>query len=291
MSRPRDSQRSKVYAAEQATFGWGGDGRFGDKGLTIKECQAYINMVEASKWFQKHHGAGYRVTVYPGRNTGVSYGESVGYITLGKSARAHWVLLHELSHNINNSENGYDSVPGHGWQFAAIYLGLVRRFLGAEAHDALKAAFKARKVRFAEPKKRTVSPEQAAAGAARLAAHREKKAAEKAAAEDANPLKVKVAEKGNFRGADEVVVRVVNITDDNTEVFRSGSWGAKSAREKAAEKGAEFAKQFPGDLIETRVIGRWYFSLGRLNTRELVEYRFQPNEDARVLNVSPLRVV
>jgi putative metallohydrolase (TIGR04338 family) len=53
-----------------------------------------------------------------------------------------WLLIHEMAH--------WFAGPGnrHGPKYAQIYLGLVRRFLGAEAAKALRAGYKRHRVRY-----------------------------------------------------------------------------------------------------------------------------------------------
>jgi hypothetical protein len=51
--------------------------------------------------------------------------------------RNQWVILHELAHAmVRNSR------PAHGREFAVAYLGLVRRFLGADAGKTLLACYR-----------------------------------------------------------------------------------------------------------------------------------------------------
>jgi hypothetical protein len=59
---------------------------------------------------------------------------------------------------------GYDA--GHGWRWAMIYLQLVKWFMGGAVAKALKAAFKAERVRHHAP--RVMSPAARAAAAERL---------------------------------------------------------------------------------------------------------------------------
>jgi hypothetical protein len=86
-------------------------------------------------------------------------------------------VLHELAHTITVREYGV-YVAGHGWQFCAVYLGLVLCILGREKHDVLKAAFKAHRIRFTPPRpKRQLMSEQRTQLTERLAAAREAKTA------------------------------------------------------------------------------------------------------------------
>lgn len=172
MKRERDSQRSKVYAAERASIQ--GMGR---RGMTIEECQEYVNRVTHTKWFVGRWGTGWRVKVKHGRNGGTAYGGSWGYMTLGVWARCEPVILHELAHHIVTDTYG-EYVAWHGWQFAETFLALVKHHMGAEAADALKAAYKEHNVKFRKPRKRKpLTEEQKEVLRKRLAVARAAKAA------------------------------------------------------------------------------------------------------------------
>jgi len=84
-----------------------------------------------------------------GRSSACAYAD---VIKLPCWARCERVILHELSHIIQ-TEN-----PGHGRQFARIFLDITKRFhSNREAWITLKAAYKKHKVRW--KKKRKVSPD------------------------------------------------------------------------------------------------------------------------------------
>lgn len=199
MARRRDSQRQRVYDAEQRAWGWWYVPK--SELLTVKECQAFIDKILASKWLANQDDMRMQlslvqrkggVAVIPGRgaaNASVDdrYGESNGWlvrvsarpsISVGVQARQKVVLCHELAHILQPSGS-----TAHGWEFCDVYLRLVRHFLGKESHDKLKAEFKAGGVRFTKPRaKRQLTPQQREAATARLAAAR---AARAASAEEA----------------------------------------------------------------------------------------------------------
>lgn len=192
-TRPRDSQRQKVYVAENRATRWTGTPR--SELMTISECQAYIDKVLASKWLRSQADLRSRlaaidkrggVAVIAGRgganatfdvrysqSWGEVYRETRPSISLGVRTRQPYLLLHELSHILQPSGSAF-----HGWEFCDILLRLVRHFLGADLHARLKAEFKAERVRFTAPRaKREMSPEQRALLTQRLAAARAAKAA------------------------------------------------------------------------------------------------------------------
>ncbi len=104
-------------------------------------------------------------------------GGCADYITLPLWARQTRTILHELAHLIADRKYARRNIAGHGWQFCAIYLDLVRFVMGLEAGDALKASFKTHKVRYREPTKRNMTPEQRQAAADRMAMARAAKLA------------------------------------------------------------------------------------------------------------------
>jgi hypothetical protein len=133
---------------------------------TTLEVWAYLERIERDRWFKRHHGIKhFRLTATNrGRVGRATHGGT--HITLPPWTRYPLYILHEVAHTV--SPHG---VPPHGWEYAAIYLRLVRHFLGCAAHDELRRAFKAHRVRYTRP--RRLSPEARAAAVARLAAYRQ----------------------------------------------------------------------------------------------------------------------
>jgi putative metallohydrolase (TIGR04338 family) len=175
---PRDSQRSKVYKAEQAAFN-----PFGDVGVmtlsTVPEMQAYVDHMRASKWWEGCRYPKITITVTDGRGRSRFACATIDYrgrvIKMPSFARKNWVVLHEVAHHIAREQG---SGWLHDWRFCEIYLDLVRRMMGKAAHDALRASFKKHGVRINAPrKKREISAEQREALVTRLAAARAAKAA------------------------------------------------------------------------------------------------------------------
>lgn len=152
----RDSQRQKVYDSEGATFGWADS----KTAMGMSEIDAFVRKITRTDWWEKNFGHGWNITVTSGRYGATSYGGRSGHISFGVAARKKCYIFHELSHNICNAKYGRSNIAGHGWQFCATYLTLVRHYLGVEEHDRLKAEFKKRGVRFREPRKRSMTPEQ-----------------------------------------------------------------------------------------------------------------------------------
>lgn len=176
----RDSQRGKVYDSERWLHA-------AHPEMSWDEVEAYVAKVLGSAYVQrKYPTAKMRIRFVKGRGGGMAmnnwfdrdnwqhhYGPVV---SLGVWGRRRSVILHELAHHFAGLSHQHD------WRFCEVYLDLVRHFLGQAAHDRLKAEFKARRVRFRKPVKRTMTPEQREAAAARLAAARAAKDAAKAVA-------------------------------------------------------------------------------------------------------------
>ena len=135
MTRPRDSQRARLYAAERAA-------KMDDESsMTLAQCQHYVIQVTGSAWFQARWGR---------RSIGVSFNSGGGraypdrgLITLGPAARHRWIVLHELAHLVQPYETAW-----HGPEFRSVFLALVRHELGAEAAERLRQQFVAHKLKY-----------------------------------------------------------------------------------------------------------------------------------------------
>lgn len=170
----RDSQRSKLYAAENDIF------RDRDVALkSVSDITTYIQEVSSRAPLKKRYGHAIDLVSWPveirdGRRHRIATAYGVTHIAMPRWARKDWIVLHELAHIIHarlsfpgmglRSRAGSRTRElrggaGHGWQYAAIYLDLVHFCLGKETHDKLKAAFKERKVRFKPKSTRIATPE------------------------------------------------------------------------------------------------------------------------------------
>lgn len=174
MIKERDSQRSKVYKAENTAFA--NLAIANERHNSVQNIQRFLNYIYSLKRVQDSFPAArlgeWSVNVKDGRGRRRTACADVRMINMPGFSRISWVICHELSHTITIRELG-SRVAGHGWQFCANYLRLVLLVLGREAHDALKAKFKQHRVRFTEPRKRApISPERKAQLLATLAAAR-----------------------------------------------------------------------------------------------------------------------
>jgi putative metallohydrolase (TIGR04338 family) len=145
--RARDSQRQKLYDAENLAFygtiepvewpppDW----------RTVSECQKFVEEVTASPAWKRLCPFGpHDVTVTDGRGRrrGGSFTET-DTIALPKFARRRWYVLHELAHLTTLSEN----MAWHGPEYVSAYLHLASEFLSSEEHAALVSAMAERRVK------------------------------------------------------------------------------------------------------------------------------------------------
>ena len=194
----RDSQRSKVYAAERDAF------NIHNEEWTLEECWIQAQRVLNRKVLQRHYPIAKTLAssakapvdltedYYPGiangygpktrtvlgdrspmpgfrsgtltvfSNSGARGGD--GRIKLPKWARNRYVVSHELAHCLAPATSWHD------WRFCAAYLEVVKYMCGQEDADRLKESFKKHGVRFRAPRKRQpLTEEQREAARERLA--------------------------------------------------------------------------------------------------------------------------
>jgi hypothetical protein len=172
----KDSQRAKVYAAERRAFA--GNVKATEP-LTEKEVREFAE--KARLWLDAKHNLyapkidfrfsnGGRGGAWARRGWGST-------LMFTPSAKKRWIVLHEVAHlYAPHRHPDYDGDDrAHGWVFCDLYLMLVQHYLGVEAAKRLRAEFRAEGARYRP--KRTMSPEQRAAAAERLAKARAAKAA------------------------------------------------------------------------------------------------------------------
>lgn len=151
MKRPRDTQRSKLYAAEREAFGQP------KEELSLDTTVAFVRQVWRSPWTaRKFQIARYSEPPYvaDGRGTTAARG-SLRRLNLPRWSRNKVVILHELAHALTWHR---ETFAAHGREFAAVFLELVSHWLGVDAAKRLRAAFRAKRVRYRP--KRQLTPEQ-----------------------------------------------------------------------------------------------------------------------------------
>ncbi len=137
MTRPRDSQRSKLFTAEQNL----------DKHLPaepdgIFALQKFAQKVVTSSWWQKTYATdisisiqhnGPRTCTAPATHTG--FGSTYSYGASSRNRKVH--LLHALAHIVADPDEAW-----HGRDFAKKYLELVERFLGKTPAVVLREQYR-----------------------------------------------------------------------------------------------------------------------------------------------------
>ena len=159
----RDSQRSKVYKAEQSLPWW----KDVDRLETMEELQGWVDQLWQHRWLRRQFpSAPRRVEVRDGRRRRFACA-GTRTIWMPRWSRSKMIVLHELAHVCEGSESSRLRLitAWHGREFCAAYLALVQHYLGAEKATELRAAFKAHRVRF-RPKRRGSRPGNPAALAA-----------------------------------------------------------------------------------------------------------------------------
>lgn len=158
MKRPRDNQRSRLYASEWECFGWP-KMEFDD----IDELSEYVWKVLSNHWVQQKYelarkmvngevklkisnGSGQRRAL--ARRT-----DDLMWISFPRKTRARHIVLHELAHILTPME-----FAGHGREFARTYLSLVRIIMGVEKEKQLKAAMKKHKCKYSKTHTRWKGP-------------------------------------------------------------------------------------------------------------------------------------
>lgn len=177
----RDSQRSRVYASDDALYLWA---KKNDKLVvfeTVKDMQDFVRLVHA--WTINEQAAGRpfayaqpklpTIEAAPRRARSSAYTHR-GLIRMAGTRRGreqHWnnvIVIHELAHLYAAVEEK------HGAGFCAVYLRFVQHFMGAASAAVLLDQFRQRGVKYrvaanglVKPKK-VLTPEQKAELVARL---------------------------------------------------------------------------------------------------------------------------
>jgi putative metallohydrolase (TIGR04338 family) len=153
--RARDSQKKRLYAAEEQVPGIRDTSRLCD----VTELQGFVDRIVSSAWFQARWPIP-AIRVKDGRGRTRAGGSASDHsITMPRWARSPLITLHEIAHVVIPPG---PTVAAHGREYAAAYLALARRFGDPGQGDQLEAAFILQRVRY-RPKRRSTSPGNAAA--------------------------------------------------------------------------------------------------------------------------------
>lgn len=171
MGKPRDFQRSKVYAAERVlrlgdgepevrtypTSSNAGPGRITIfrsasanldtwKLKPLEELNELAQKLLTTSWFREKFKTpiSIKLTDGRGRNRAGCYGTISAIIKIPRWCRTDVMLLHEIAH-----ATVWDKTQAaHGEVFCANYLFLVQKVLGEKVHQRLVDSFKKQNVRF-----------------------------------------------------------------------------------------------------------------------------------------------
>lgn len=158
MKRPRDSQRSRLYAAEWEVFGWPkmefkSIGELEDYFWTVLEnrhVQARYpvakDIVAGSIELKVANGFGLRnaMTIWDGQRVWISFPRKV---------RTKWTVVHEIAHVVAPQEAAL-----HGREFARVYLHLMKLIFGHDIENNLKSAMKKHKCKYSRHHTRWTNP-------------------------------------------------------------------------------------------------------------------------------------
>jgi putative metallohydrolase (TIGR04338 family) len=134
-TRPRDSQRSRLYRAEDEL-------EPGRRLPTVAVLQGYVDDLAASDWFTARWGAR-SFDVRPGHGHRRATADRNGVLQLPLWSRTELVVLHEVAHCLTP-----ERYAAHGPEYAGVFLSLVRRRLGPGAAQVLEDAFARHRVRW-----------------------------------------------------------------------------------------------------------------------------------------------
>ena len=135
MTRPRDSQRARLYRAE-------GEVDSGRRLPTVARMQSYVDAVVATDWFLARWGER-TLDVRPGFGHRRATADQNGVLQMPKWARSELVLLHEIAHCLTPVD-----VAAHGPEYAGVLLALARRAMSPGTAQRLEDAFARQRVRW-----------------------------------------------------------------------------------------------------------------------------------------------
>lgn len=159
MPKPRDYQRQKVYDAE-----WAMERQMRmERLLDLHDVRAWLANILTSKWFQNRWPYVIDVEVLDGRGRRSGAAKSVrfdkllgdfgpaymGRLKLPRLCRDKLSIMHELAHVVTDAQY-FDTVAGHGPEFAGTSLLLVATWCGTAYGDLLRAQYRRHRVDFTE---------------------------------------------------------------------------------------------------------------------------------------------
>jgi putative metallohydrolase (TIGR04338 family) len=135
VTRPRDTQRARLYRAE-------GEVGTGRRLPTVEKMQAYVDALLAAEWFVGRWGER-TVEVRPGFGHRRATADEHGVLQMPKWARTELVLLHEVAHCLTPV-----TVASHGPEYAGVLVALARRAMSPGTAQSLEDAFARHRVKW-----------------------------------------------------------------------------------------------------------------------------------------------
>jgi len=146
MTRPRDTQRSRLYAAESGAFE---DTSAEQRLETMAEVQEFLDTeVQRVLW---SYGIRRAVWATDGRGRRRACGDPGGRIRLPRWSRVNWIVLHEVAHTLQPLGTAW-----HGPEFCGIYRQLVWDVMGPYQATRLEDALAEHHVSWTRPTWRKV---------------------------------------------------------------------------------------------------------------------------------------
>lgn len=146
----RDNQKQRLYNAEDSLRSLHSETATrllidaprvpSTNNISIEACQAYVDHLTQSAWFQRRWGRRKMRVVQKtyGKSTG-----GYGKIALPPWGRCESVILHEVAHELTIGAR----IADHGPEFAGVLLTLVEHRMGKDAAAVLRERFKTYRVR------------------------------------------------------------------------------------------------------------------------------------------------
>ena len=135
MTRPRDSQRARLYRAEAEVDA-------GRRLPTVEKMQAYVDSLVGADWFVVRWGRR-SFDVRPGFGHRRATADEDGVLQMPRWARTELVLLHEVAHCLTPRH-----VAAHGPEYAGVLVAVARRAMSPGTAQSLEDAFARNRVRW-----------------------------------------------------------------------------------------------------------------------------------------------
>lgn len=157
--RERDTQRQRVYDAEDSLMTPEYESDPYNQLNTVNEMQVWVNRIVGSTWFRNRWPIIENIRVADGRRRrraaafvwqkrglggldGLFVSAIEGEIRMPRHTRYKLIVLHEVAHVVAEVQYGRGNIAPHGREYCSVYLKLARKFLGSALANSLKEAFR-----------------------------------------------------------------------------------------------------------------------------------------------------